>query len=221
MVYFEKDFLKFYHDLSQNNNTAWFNENRLRYENSVKKPFIAFVGDFINLIRNFEPDITLQPADAIFRINRDIRFSKDKTPYKTHSSAIISKYGRKDKCYPGIYFEFTFDKVMFYGGAWSVEPKILQKIRQNIANNLPEFKKAYKNKEFKNKFGSIQGEKAKKIPPELKSAAEEEPLIYNKQFYFGAELPAELILKDELIEVLLQHYLVSKELNDFLRSAFE
>jgi hypothetical protein len=109
---------------------------------------------------------------------------------------------------------------MFYGGAWSVEPKILYKIRSNIADNLSEFQKAYKSNEFIRRFGKIQGEQSKKIPPEFNDIAKKEPLFYNKQFYFGTKLPPELILKEELMDVLFEHYLASRQLNSFLQLAY-
>ena len=82
-AYFEEDFLDFFTELAFNNEKSWFDVNRKRYEKSVKDPFKAFVVDMIAGIAEFDPSITtdLQPKDVSFRINRDIRFSKDKTPY--------------------------------------------------------------------------------------------------------------------------------------------
>lgn len=80
MVNFNKDFLEFFQKLSQNNSKAWFDKNRATYETAVKAPFKKLVNEMILRIRAEEPDLNIEAKDAIFRINRDIRFSKDKTP---------------------------------------------------------------------------------------------------------------------------------------------
>lgn len=173
----------------------------------------------IHRIRKHEPDIKIKASDAIMRINKDIRFSKDKTPYNVYVAANISLYGKKDKTYPGFYFQLSHDKIMIVGGAYMVETPALQILRTNIAKNLKEFAGAYNDKTFKQKFGSIQGDKNKRVPEEFQSIAVKEPLILNKQFYFSAELRSDIITKDELPEKLMEYYLTGKKLNEFLRSA--
>ena len=91
MKYFTKDFAAFFKDLEKNNNREWFHENKKRYEDSVKNPFHNFVEELIGGLSDIFPTLTIQPKDAIFRIHRDVRFSKDKTPYKIHASALISE----------------------------------------------------------------------------------------------------------------------------------
>ena len=88
MIYLEKEYLNFFNELSENNNKLWFDENRKRYEKFVKKPFENLITDLIAELSNIDLKITMQAKDAMFRINRDIRFSNDKTPYKTQMSAL-------------------------------------------------------------------------------------------------------------------------------------
>jgi uncharacterized protein (TIGR02453 family) len=90
MVYFEKDYFEFFKELAANNHKEWFDVNRSRYHSSVKEPFDKFIADLITEVHKIDKKIEIAPKDAIFRINRDIRFSKDKTPYKLNRSAIIS-----------------------------------------------------------------------------------------------------------------------------------
>ena len=97
MAYFTKDFIDFFKELAANNKKEWFDFNRKRYEKSVKQPFAEFVQEMIDRIRADDPKVDISTKDAIFRINRDVRFSKDKTPYKTHMAAIVSARGKKDK----------------------------------------------------------------------------------------------------------------------------
>lgn len=221
MSYFNPSFPKFFKELSKNNTSEWFNDNRKTYENEVKKPFSIFVDEMINRIRKYEPNITIKPADAIMRINKDIRFSKDKTPYNTHVAANISVYGKKDKSYPGFYFQLSHDKIEVFGGAYMVEPTTLLILRTNIAKNLKDFSAAYNDKNFKQKFGTIKGEQHKRVPEEFQSITAKEPLIANKQFYYNAEIKADLVTKDELPETLMEYYLAGKKVNDFLIKALK
>lgn len=221
MTYFNNSFLKFFKELSKNNTTEWFNENRKTYEKEVKKPFSDFVQEMINRIQKYEPEVQIKPADAIMRINKDIRFSKDKTPYNTHVAANISVYGKKDKSYPGFYFQLSPESITIFGGAYMVESAALQNIRNYISDNLEDFSTAYNDRAFKEKFGKIQGEQNKRIPTELQAVADKEPIIVNKQFYYSASLKPDIITSDKLANNLIDYYLAGKKLNDFLKQAIK
>lgn len=219
MSYFNQTFLNFFKELSNNNSTKWFNENRKTYESEVKKPFADFVELMISRIQKYEPEVQIKPSEAISRINKDIRFSKDKTPYNTHVSANISVYGKKDKSYPGFYFQLSPDGISIFGGAYMVENITLQNIRNYISNRPDEFSKLYNEKMFTEKFGKIQGEQNKRIPPEFQEIVKKEPLIANKQFYYSAELKPDLICLDDLPDKLMEYYIAGKKVNDFLKLA--
>ena len=133
MAYFDKDYNQFFKDLAANNHKDWFHENKKRYEKSVKEPFKAFVDEMIGRLKEVEPDLNLEPKDCIHRINRDIRFSKDKTPYKTRMSAHISAKGKKDYQYPSLFFEMGPESVGLYGGAYMVDKDRLEGLREHIA----------------------------------------------------------------------------------------
>lgn len=219
MSYFDVGFVKFLKELAKNNSTEWFNENRKTYEKEVKIPFHHFVEEMIKRIKKHEPEINIKPADAIMRINKDIRFSKDKIPYNTYVAANISLFGKKDKSYPGFYFQLSPDQIMIYGGAYMVETPTLQVLRSAIAQNTKRFAAAYSDKDFKQKFGTIQGEQHKRVPPEFQDIFNKEPLIANKQFYYQASVKADMITKPELADVLMEYYKAGKKVNDFLREA--
>jgi uncharacterized protein (TIGR02453 family) len=220
MPHFTPAFLNFFKDLAKNNTTEWFNANRKTYEKEVKKPFADFVEDMILRIHEQEPEVRIKPSDAIMRINKDIRFSKDKTPYNTHVAANISQFGKKDKSYPGFYFQLSPEGVAIYGGAYMIENDKLEKIRSHIATHLKEFSALYSDPRFKEKFGAIQGEQNKRIPPAFQDAHAKEPLIANKQFYYSASLKPAIIGSDELPEKLMEYYAAGKKVNDFLKEAW-
>lgn len=218
MPYFTPDFLRFFQELAANNHKEWFDQNRTRYEKAVKAPFAAFISEMIAHIQAEEPGFHLEAKDAIFRINRDIRFSADKTPYKTQTSAILSPYGRKNKMHPGFYIQFSHDQIMLAGGAYMLDKPLLLAVRRHIAAHPQEFASIYKDKGFRRLYGQILGEKNKRIPDEFSGMVDKEPLIAHKQFYYAAELDAEVIFKPDLVELCMTYHRGGKALNDFLIS---
>lgn len=221
MPYFTPAFLKFFKDLSKNNTTAWFNENRKTYEKEVKKPFADFVEEMIRRIQKLDPGVQIKSSDAIMRINKDIRFSKDKTPYNTHVAANISKFGKKDKSYPGFYFQLSPEGIHIFGGVYMVENDRLLEIRNHIADNLKAFAKVYSDPAFKSKFGTLKGEQNKRLSADIQELAAKEPLIANKQFYYQATLKSALITSDELPDKLMEYVKAAKKVNDFFKVAWE
>lgn len=221
MAWFTNDFNAFFKDLAKHNHKEWFDANRKRYERNVKEPFSAFVSEAIQRIGKHDHAVRIEAKDAIFRINRDIRFSKDKTPYKLEASAIISPAGRKDHTVPGIYFAFGPESVKFYGGCYQPDKDQLARIRTAILRDGKGFRKVIDAKTFKAMFGTIQGEANKVLPAGFKEAAKQEPLIANKQFYVGAEKPAKLVTDPRLMEHLMEHYLAMRPLNNWLAGAMK
>lgn len=222
MKYFSEDFTKFFKGLSKNNHKEWFDQNRSTYENAIKKPFYNFVEEMILRVREDDPSVLITPKDAIFRINRDIRFSKDKTPYKTQVSAIVSPGGRKDHTTPGIYFEIGADNLRLYGGLYMLEKEQLYRVRSYIAANLKQFDKLINDKKFKKFYGgAIHGEKNKVIPKEFQEVAKKQPLLYNKGFYYFAKLDPKLITDPKLADKMMEGYHIAKPLKVFLSKALE
>ncbi len=216
MAFFTPDFLQFFIDLAPNNHKDWFDLNRKRYEKSVKEPFKDFVEHMINEIAKTDQNFKgVEAKDCIFRINRDIRFSKDKTPYKMNVSAVVAPEGKKSKAVNGIYFEFGPEHVRVYGGVYEIDKDELLTVREGIANDLKGFQEAYSNPKFKKVFGTILGEKNKVIPKELKEAADQEPLIFNKQWYFYTQFDAETVLDPKLDQLLLDCFEAGKPVEHY------
>lgn len=215
-AFFTKQFSKFFIDLAPHNNKEWFDENRSRYENDVKKPFHDFTENVIKSIAKLDPRIKISTKEAIFRINRDIRFSKDKYPYKMHMAAAISPLGKKHPDVSGFYFQLGPEGVQIWQGAYFIENTTLPVLRENLAKNLKEFQKLKSAKKFVDTYGEIQGDGNSRLPKELKPFAEKEPLLFHKNFYWGAQLPASLITSDKLLPTLIDHYKAGKDLGLFL-----
>ena len=215
MTHFTPDFIEFFKELAPNNNKDWFDENRKRYHESIKKPFEDFVTAVINEMRKTDKTLNVTYKDCIFRINRDIRFSKDKSPYKLNRSALITHNGKKDKTSPGLYFEITPEHARVYTGVFTQDKKELQAIREEIAENLSKFDKIINEKKFKSTFGEIHGEKNKRLPKELHAAAEKQPLIYNKHFYAYSTMPVESIFEKGFEKKLVDTYKIAEPLAKF------
>ena len=131
--YFTPDFLHFFMELAPNNNKDWFDNNRDRYKKSVKEPFENFVEKLIKELKKTEDVMDGRPSDFIFRINKDIRFSKDKSPYKLQMSAAISKGGKKDMVNIGVYFELGPEHLGVYTGVYMPDKEQIDRIRRHIA----------------------------------------------------------------------------------------
>ncbi len=146
--------LKFLKDLKKNNNKPWFDAHRKEYE-SAKTDFVNFVQSVIDVFGKKDPGIShLKAKDCIFRINRDIRFSKDKSPYKTNMGAYFNKGGKKS-LFGGYYFHCEPGQSFVGGGLWMPMPAELNKVRQEIDYNFAEFKKILNSKKFKSVYSDL------------------------------------------------------------------
>ena len=151
--------LSFLKSLKKNNNKPWFDENREKYE-SARANFQEFITGLLQNMAAFDPDMKdLEAKKCMFRINRDIRFSKDKTPYKINISAHFNKGGKKS-VHAGYYFHLQPGGNSFVGGGlWMPEAAELKKLRQEIDYCFPEFKKIINSPAFKKQYGELEKER--------------------------------------------------------------
>ena len=221
MAYFTPDLIVFLTELGDNNHKDWFDENRKRYAKSVKDPFKKFITDLIDAVREADPNITMEAKNAIFRINRDIRFSKDKTPYKTHLGAVINPGPKRNHRVAGVYIEINPEHFRIYGGAYGPDKEPLKRIREEIRDNGKALHTIIDGPVFKKKFGEVKGEKNKVLPAEFKEEAQSEPLLFNKGFYVFQDLPMDWLYADDLVDKIMAEYRVVKPFNDFLHRPIE
>lgn len=147
--------IKFLKDLKKNNHKPWFDANRKRYE-EAKADFANFIQQVIDLHSKKDKTIaSLKAKDCLFRINRDIRFSKDKSPYKTNFGASINKGGKKAFATAGYYFHLEPGQCFVGGGIYQPGPEELRKVRQEIDYNFKDFKKIIGSKKFKSLYGDL------------------------------------------------------------------
>ena len=158
----KKDTLRFLQDLKRNNNREWFNDNKDKYV-SANENFIQFVQSLINEIAKFDDSVAgLDAKYCVFRIYRDIRFSKNKLPYKTNFGATLT--GKRNNCgIAGYYVHIEPGDSFLAGGVHMTEPRNLDAIRERISAKGKEFLSIINDKTFKSNF-TIQGEKLLRIP---------------------------------------------------------
>lgn len=222
MTHFQPDFNAFFKDLAANNNKVWFDENRDRYVQKVKEPFEGFIADLIPALMRIDPALKTEAKKAIFRVNRDIRFSKDKTPYKLNRAAFISSRGRKAASYPGFYIQFGPEMMRLGGGVYRPDKEGLMRIRNYIADHGKSFSAALQSPGFQGTFQTLQGEVNKRLPTaELNAAAQTDPLVYNKQFYFTAEYPPDIIERKDLVDFVVSKFVDARPVYEFLKAAAE
>jgi len=155
--------LAFLKALKKNNNREWFEKNRGKYE-LAKEDFEQFVGELIKELAKSNPALGgLKVKDCVFRIYRDVRFSKNKAPYKTNMGAYFVEGGKKsDKA--GFYIQVEPGNSFIAGGCWMPQAPQLKAIRQEIDYNLPDFEKVIHEKSFKKLFGELSDMRLKTTP---------------------------------------------------------
>jgi len=220
MAFFTPDYLNFFKNLAANNNRDWFHANKKRYEASVKDPFLEFVAEIIDRTTKIDKRFEADPKKAVYRIYRDVRFSKDKTPYKMNMSAVIAPGGRKEGIgIPGMYLEMGAEHFRFYCGLYAPEKEVLYQVRQYIIKHSTQLNKLVSDKVFVEKFGELRGDKNKMLPKEFKEAAQKQPFVFNKQFYFFASLPPETILREDFGNLVMEYFEHSEPMRNFLTKA--
>lgn len=209
--YFSEEFINFFKGLAAHNEKEWFQANKKTYQNEVKKPFEQLLADLIDRTGS-----DLLVKNAVFRINRDIRFSKDKSPYKLHVGAVVSDGGRKNMEIPGLYLQLSAEEQWIGGGMYAPGKETLSRIRHAIADAPKKWDAMLNNPSFKKTFKTIKGERNKILPPDLKEKANEFEWVYNKQFYFMAEYKdSKIPLREDLLDFIMEHYEAGKEFNSF------
>jgi uncharacterized protein (TIGR02453 family) len=213
---FPKDGLKFLKELKKNNNREWFTENKARYEASLREPMELLLGSLAEKLRVHEPDLVIEPKRSIYRIYRDVRFSKDKTPYKTHIAAAFSYKGLNKNNEPGFYFHISDVEVGIGGGLYMPSSDQVKNMRKALAQDAKEFKKILAAKKFTDHFTDIEGEKLTRVPQGFAPDHPDGELLKLKQYLCWKLLPPKTIFEDDFVSILVDHFLAMAPLVKYL-----
>lgn len=219
MIYFNKGYINFLEELNNHNNKDWFHNNRKWYELAVREPFKKLLDDLAIEINGIDPEIRMESKDALFRINRDMRFSKYKLPYKTHMAAGFSRGGRKSQ-FAGFYLQIGRKYVAIGGGLPYLDREILRRVRIEIGYNPKAFDHIIKNEAFVNTYGGLLGERDMYLPKSFSDISKKSPIIAKKQLYYSAFYKTEdLIFDEDLLNNVVHHFEIGSQLNEFLIKA--
>lgn len=210
-------FFDFYQNLAINNHKTWFDAHRAEYLSVVKEPFEQLVSELQFAFKEVDEALPIfKPSDLIFRINRDIRFAKDKTPYKTFSGVYFSWEGKKTQL-AGFYIQVGATETFVGGGAYELRnTQVLASIRAAIAENPEAWLALVESPTFKEMYQELKGERAKVIPKEYKALAPNLPYLYFKQFWAAAHLQPEQFCAPDIVSTLVKYYQGIAPLNQFL-----
>ncbi len=194
--------LQFLKELKQNNDRDWFHAHKKDYE-KARKEFMEFIDALIMEIAKFDREVGHFTAkDTIFRINRDIRFSNDKSPYKTNLGAHITSAPSKSEIHSkaGYYISLEPGASVLAGGAYLPESTWLKAIRQEINYNADSLKKILADPDFKKYFGKMEGEKLKTSPRDYPQDHPEIELLKHKSFLAMHSCSDQDILSDNFLQ---------------------
>ena len=206
---FPRQMPAFFRDLERNNNRDWFAPRKELFATRIRTPMVELVTLLNDGFRTFAVDhVADDPAKTIYRLYRDTRFSRDKTPYKTHIGATFHHRTLPRHAGAGFYFEISHRYVGIAGGVYMPGPEELQAVRQAIAKDPRKFLAVVEDKTIRRLLGSLQGEKLVRLPKVFHASADSAVAewLKFKQFYWWVELPSSLALTPRLPGVLLRYF---------------
>ncbi|WP_276359097.1 DUF2461 domain-containing protein [Daejeonella sp. H1SJ63] len=210
----------FLNDLACNNERNWFHLNKARHD-AARKDVLNFTAELIQHLSQIDPLIpeSLDPGNCVMRIYRDIRFSKDKTPYKENFGAGISPNG-KNFIGPGYYLHIQPDKCFIAGGCWMPEPELLRSIRQEIDYNGADLHTIIDNSAFKGYYGVPESDyKLKTAPKGYDADHPDVELLKLKSFTFSHKLSDKILMSPDAIKEVVNGFQILHPFIAFLRNA--
>jgi len=215
-----KEILDFLKDLEANNSREWFDQNRDRYD-ATRKQFLVVAEKLIHDIRQFDDEVPeLNPKDCVFRIFRDVRFSKDKLPYKSNYGCFIARGGKKSG-FAGYYLHIQPGECFLSGGIYMPPPEYLQAIRQEIYYHPKNYIDLIENKEFKSTYTLEYSDKLKTAPKGYPKDWEYLDLIKNRNYAFGHRVEERELFATDFMEKAIELYKIILPLNRYLNKAVD
>jgi len=210
----------FLNDLKQNNNKEWFLNHKENHD-AIKIHLETIVNELIIKLSKFDSEVSyLKAKDCLFRIYKDVRFSKDKTPYKTNVGIYIVNGGKKSGK-AGYYINIEPDNCFIGGGVYMPQPDVLKKVRTEIYYNFNEFKKVISNSNFKKYFGQVSGRTISIAPKGFDKDFEGIEYLKFKDYTVINKVTEKYFLQNDFINNTVTVLKAMKPFNDFLNRSFD
>ena len=217
-THFSGEAIKFLRGLKRNNDRVWFEERRSVFEKELKEPMLKLIGEVNDAMMDFAPMHVRPPQKIMMRIYRDIRFAKDKRPYKTHASAWWVRDGLQKTSGAGFYFSVSPEEVVVAAGAYMPEREQLLAIRRYLAEHYLEFRAVMKGKKLRSLMEEYDGAPLTRAP---KGFPEDHPaidLLKNKQWAVSTRLPVERALKSSLVKDVVERFKAAAPMIEMLNA---
>ncbi|HZL57475.1 MAG TPA: DUF2461 domain-containing protein [Bryobacteraceae bacterium] len=202
---FSPEGIAFLRDLKRNNDREWFTPRKQVFEERVRLPMIELVRAIHAEMLRFAPDYVGDAAKSVFRIYRDTRFSKNKTPYKTHVAASF-RHARAGKAHSGFYFSVSPEEIEIGGGLYRPEPNALLAVRQRIADRHGDFRKTFEPLKIRKLMGELYGESAARAPKGFDPKHPAIELLKRKQYCLFVTLDAAIGTTPKLFGEIVKRF---------------
>lgn len=205
-THFSPAAIKFLRDLGKHNDREWFEPRKPIYETELKTPMLALIGEITNQMLDFAPDFVRPPQKCMMRIYRDVRFSKNKQPYKTNIAAWWARHGLEKTSGGGFYFQITATEVMVAAGCYMPEKEQLLAIRRMLLERHEEYRAIVSAKKFKAMLEPFDGNKMTRGPKGFPAEHPALDLIMQRQWGVSSELPVDLALSPDLLKEVVKRF---------------
>jgi uncharacterized protein (TIGR02453 family) len=217
---FPADGIRFLKRLKRNNSRPWFEEHKGEYESFVKLPMQSLIAALKPHFEKFAPEFDINPKRSLFRVYRDVRFSRDKTPYKTHVAAHFVLRGKpKGIEGSGYYLHIEPGEVFIGGGIYMPDGDQIKRIRRAIADQPDRFLSIIRDRRFRKRFGELEGDKLKRVPPGYDPDHPLAEWLKLKQFFVGADWPESACYKRSFVDEVARAFEETAPLVRFLNEA--
>lgn len=203
---FPREGLQFLRSLKRNNNREWFQEHKSIYEAYVKQPIHELIESMAAEFQDFAPEMVASPRVSAYRIYRDTRFSKDKSPYKTHVAAVFPRSGLRKHEGAGFYLQIAPSELLIGGGLYMPLPEDLQAIRNHIAENPKALMSIVASPAFRRLFGSIDGEQLSRVPRGFPSNHPAADYLRYKQFLASRSFDGEVAASPRFYKLVVETF---------------
>src|SRR5882724_10323770 len=216
---FPPEGIEFFAKLMRNNRREWFQPRKAIFEEKLKEPMRELVIALNGALKGFAPEYVSDPDKAVYRIYRDTRFSKDKTPYKDHIAASFARRGGTGHGSGGFYCAVSDKEVAVGGGIYMPDTAMLAGIRRHLAEHHEELRKILRAKTVRDLLGEMQGEQSTRMPKGFAADQPAADLLRFKRFILFTTLPVELATSPELYEAIVKRFRAMTPFLSFLGAA--